>query len=127
MVVVLALQMPPPQKENTEPAVGAAVNVTNEPLVKFAVQVPPVTTPLLIEQLMPTGKLVTVPVPVPKPPEGTEGATVTGNVPDPLLNVAVTVVAADRVTVQVFAVPEQPPPLHPAKTDPGFGVSAKTT
>jgi hypothetical protein len=87
------------------------------------VQVPPLTTPLLIEQLIPAGALVTVPVPVPKPPEGTEGAMVTGKVPGPLLNVAVTVVLADTVTTHVFAVPLQPPPLHPPNTDPGFGVS----
>lgn len=78
-------------------------------------------------QLIFPSLLVTVPVPFPVPPETATGEIDSKKVPAPLLNVAVTVVAADRVTVQVFAVPEQPPPLHPAKTDPEFGVSAKTT
>jgi hypothetical protein len=36
------------------------------------------------------------------------------------LKVAVTVVAADSVTVQVL-VPVQPPPLHPANSEPAVG------
>lgn len=130
-VDITSVQVPvseqsPPQNEKTEPAAGVAVSVTSDPLEKLVVQVPPVTTPLVMEQFIPDGLLVTVPVPVPNPPDGAIAETVIGNVPVPLLNVAVTVVAADRVTVQVFAVPEHPPPLHPANTDPGFGVSAKT-
>jgi len=41
-------------------------------------------------------------------------------------NVAVTVVAALSVTVQV-PVPEQPPPLQPVKVEPAVGVAVKAT
>jgi len=41
-----------------------------------------------------------------------------------MANVAVTVVAALSVTVQV-PVPEQPPPLQPEKVDPAAGVAVK--
>ena len=37
-----------------------------------------------------------------------------------------TVVAADRVTVQE-PVPEAPPPLHPAKVEPVAGVAVSVT
>jgi hypothetical protein len=57
MVAVPVVQPVPDQPENVEPVVGAAVNVTNAPLLKEAEQVLP--------QLMPAGALVTVPVPVP--------------------------------------------------------------
>jgi hypothetical protein len=57
------------------------------------------------EQFIPAGLLVTVPVPVP------DSATVRLT---PALNVALTVSAADMVTVQVL-VPEQLPPQPPKK------------
>src|SRR5206468_3487317 len=50
-------QPPPLQPVKVEPATGVAVNVTAVPLVKLAEQVAP--------QLIPTGALVTVPLPVP--------------------------------------------------------------
>ena len=50
-------QPPPVQPVKVEPAAGAAVRVTAVPLVKLAEQVAP--------QLMLTGELVTVPLPVP--------------------------------------------------------------
>src|SRR5207249_2801682 len=50
-------QPPPVQPVKVEPATGVAVNVTAVPLVKLAEQVTP--------QLIPTGALVTVPLPVP--------------------------------------------------------------
>jgi hypothetical protein len=56
------------------------------------------------EQLIPAGVLVTVPVPPPA------SATVS---PRPVVKLAETVVAADRVTLQVL-VPVQPP-VHPPK------------
>src|SRR5262249_40578271 len=39
-------------------------------------------------------------------------------------NVAVTAVSALIVTVQGLIVPEHPPPLHPAKYEPGGGCAA---
>src|SRR5207244_2717488 len=42
------------------------------------------------------------------------------------LNVAVTVVAALKVTVQV-SVPEQPPPLQPVKIEPAAGAAVSVT
>jgi hypothetical protein len=57
MVTVPVVQPVPDQPENVEPVVGAAVNVTNAPLLKEAEQVLP--------QLMPAGAPVTVPVPLP--------------------------------------------------------------
>src|SRR5207253_10350120 len=50
-------QPPPVQPVKVEPAAGVAVNVTAVPLVKLAEQVAP--------QVIPTGALVTVPLPVP--------------------------------------------------------------
>jgi hypothetical protein len=73
-----------------------AVNVICELGAKAALHVP--------GQLIPAGLLVTVPVPVP------DSATVR---PMPALNVALTLSAADMVTVQVL-VPVQLP-LHPPK------------
>lgn len=45
----------------------------------------------------------------------------------PMLNVAVTVVSLDNVTVHVVAVPEQPPPDHPPNVDPVLGVAVSVT
>ena len=42
------------------------------------------------------------------------------------VNVAVTVVSALRVTMQV-PVPEQPPPLQPVKVEPAAGVAVRVT
>ena len=50
-------QPPPLQPVKVEPAAGVAVNVTAVPLAKLAEQVAP--------QVIPAGKLVTVPLPVP--------------------------------------------------------------
>jgi len=43
-----------------------------------------------------------------------------------MLKVAVTVVAAVSVTVQV-PVPEQPPPLQPSNVEPALGVAVSVT
>ena len=72
-------------------------------------------------ELMPAGELVTVPVPVPffETPKETGG-------PTKMSNCALTVVAALTVTTHV-PVPEQPPPLHPAKVEPAAGVAVNVT
>src|SRR3989442_27767 len=103
-------QRPPLQPVKVEPAAGAAVRVTAVPLEKLAEQVAP--------QVIPTGELVTVPLPVP--------ALLTVSAKVGSVNVAVTVVAALRVTVQV-PVPEHPPPLQPLKVEPAAGVAVNVT
>src|SRR5207253_3581355 len=103
-------QPPPAQPVKVEPAAGVAVNVTVVPLAKLAEQVAP--------QLIPAGELVTVPLPVP--------ALLTVSAKVGRAKVAVTVVAALRVTVQV-PVPEQPPPLQPAKMEPAAGAAVSVT
>jgi hypothetical protein len=103
------LQPPPLHPANTDPAPGAAVNVTTVPLVKLAAHVAP--------QSIPAGALVTVPVPAPA------FVTVSANVG---VNVAATDVAAVIVTTQI-PVPLQPPPLHPANTDPAPGAAVNVT
>src|SRR5205823_14797810 len=101
MVQVPVPEQPPPvQPVKVEPAAGVAVSVTVVPLAKLAVQVAP--------QLIPAGELVTVPLPVP--------ALLTVRATVGRAKVAVTVVAAPRVTVQV-PVPEHPPPLQPLKVE----------
>src|SRR5262249_11758285 len=87
---------------------GVAVSVTNVPPSNEAAQVAP--------QSIPGGSEVTVPVPDP----------LTVRVTACLVNVAVTAVAAFMVRVQA-PVPEQPPPLHPAKVDPVAGVAVSVT
>src|SRR5438067_1517807 len=67
---------------------------------------------------MPTGALVTVPLPVP--------AGVTVRVKVCSVKVAVTVVPAETVTTHV-PVPEQPPPLQPLKVEPAAGVAVSVT
>ena len=49
----------PPQLENVQPAEGVAISVTFVPLANESLQVP-----VLDEQLIPFGELVTVPLPV---------------------------------------------------------------
>src|SRR6058998_576540 len=103
-------QPPPLQPVKVEPAAGAAVSVTAVPLAKLAAQVAP--------QVMPAGLLVTVPAPVP--------ALETVSVKVCRVKVAVTVVAALRVTVQAPG-PEQPPPLQPVKVEPAAGAAVSVT
>src|SRR5207253_8560735 len=94
-------QPPPLQPLKVAPTAGVAVSVTAVPLAKLAVHVAP--------QVIPAGALVTVPLPVP--------ALLTVSAKVGRAKVAVTVVAALRVTVQV-SVPEQPPPVQPVKVEP---------
>src|SRR4029453_5565357 len=93
-----------------EPAAGVAVKVITVPLAYAAMQVEP--------HEMPAGLLVTVPIP--------GSALLTVSVKASRAKVAVTVVAALSVTVQV-PVPEQPPPLQPVKLEPAVGVAVKVT
>jgi len=102
-------QPPPLQPLKVEPAAGAAVSVTAVPLAKLAAQVTP--------QVMPVGLLVTLPAPVP----ALETVSVKVGV-----KVAVTVVAAEIVTVQAPG-PEQPPPLQPLKVEPAAGAAVSVT
>jgi hypothetical protein len=99
----------PSQLMNLEPTAGVAVRVITLPPAKFAEQVDP--------QPMPVGELDTVPL----PSLVTERARATPEA----LKVAVTVVAAFRVTVHV-AVPEQGPD-QPAKVEPAAGVAVRVT
>lgn len=126
---VVPKQPPPVQFAKVEPVAAVAVKFTIAPLAKLNVQAPlPVAIcPSERVQLIPAGVLVTVPVPFPVPPDTVAGEIASAKVPVPLLKVAVTVVFAVSVTLHVFAVPLQPPPLHPPKTDPEPGVSAKGT
>src|SRR5262249_61709334 len=101
---------PPLQPVKVEPAAGVAVNVTAVPIVKDVEQVVP--------QEIPVGALVTVPLPAP--------ALVTVSANDDCTKLAVTEVAAFTVTVQVLAVPVQPP-LQPVKVEPAAGVALNVT
>src|SRR5438094_943514 len=103
-------QPPPLQPLKVEPAAGVAVSVTAVPLVKLAEQVTP--------QLIPTGALVTVPLPVP--------ALLTVSAKLGTLKVAVTVVPAETATTHV-PVPEHPPPLQPVKVEPAAGAAVSVT
>jgi len=65
---------------------------------------------------MPVGTLATVPLPVP--------VLFTVRVKAWTVKVAVTIVAALRLTTQA-SVPEQPPPLQPVKVEPVAGVAVR--
>jgi len=108
-VVVVPLQAPP-QPLNRAWVPGIAVSVTDVPTLKLAEQPNP--------QSIPAGLLVTAPAAEPRVP--------TVNVTVLSANVAMTVVAALTVTVQV-PVPLHPPPLHPANTDPAAAMAVSIT
>lgn len=119
VIVQLAVpEQPPPLHPAKRPLAVDAFKVMLVPAGKLAEQVG--------SQLMPAGVLDTLPVPAPV----CILVTVSVNVPSPpppeALNVAVTVVFELRVTAQ-FPVPEQPPPLQPAKSEPEAGVAVKVT
>src|SRR5260370_27968983 len=103
-------QLPPLQPAKVEPPAGAAVSVTSVPLLYKAEHVAP--------QLIPAGLEVTVPLPDP--------VLLTESVNVWTLNVAVTVAAAFMVTAHL-PVPDQPPPLQPAKADPPAGAAVSVT
>src|SRR5439155_17705921 len=103
-------QPPPLQPSNVDPLAALAVSVTPVPLGYDAAHVAP--------QSIPAGAEVTAPAPVPDLP--------TVRVNCCTLKLAVTVVAAVGVTVQV-PVPEQPPPLQPSNVEPALGVAVSVT
>jgi hypothetical protein len=99
----------PLQPANAEPAAGAAARLTTAPEPKDAEQEVP--------QLIPVGKLVTVPMPVPdlltfRAKVGTK--------------VAVTATSEVKATEQV-PVPEHAEPLQPAKVDPAAATALRVT
>jgi len=106
VAVPLHAPLHPPK---TEPPAGAAVRVTSVPDAKLALHTCP--------QLIPAGLLLTVPDPVP--------ASVTLNVGDGELKVAVTVRLWVTVTLHVVA-PLQAPD-QPAKTEEPVGVAVRVT
>jgi hypothetical protein len=98
---------------NTEPPDGVAVNVTCVPLAKLPEQPS--------GQSIPSGELVTFPLPVP--------ASFTVNtkfIEVPAVKFATTVVACVIVTVQV-PVPSHGPAPQPANVDPFVGVAVRVT
>jgi hypothetical protein len=99
----------PPQPPKTDPVVGEAVRVTTVPETSVSEQSEP--------QLMPLGLLVTAPEPVPDLETLSVYEVGVGVGVEATLNVAVIVIGAFPVVVHEL-VPEQPPPLQPAKTDP---------
>lgn len=110
-VVVVPVQAPL-QPANTEPAAGAAVSVTDAPLLNAKLHSVP--------QLIPAGDEVTLPVPLPA------RVTVAVNVVVPdVLNVAVTARATVIETVHVL-VPVQAP-LQPANVEPLAAAAVSVT
>jgi len=107
--VPVPVQPPPLQPVNVEPVAGVALNVTAVPVVNDVEHVVP--------QEIPAGVLVTVPLPAP--------VFVTVSAKDDCTKLAVTVVGAFTVTVQVL-VPVQPP-LHPVKVEPAAAAAVSVT
>ena len=99
----------PLQPVKAEPAAGLAARLTTAPDPNVAEQ--------LVPQLIPTGVLDTVPVPVP------DLLTFSVNVGT---NVAETATSEVNVTVHE-PVPEQTEPLQPANTDPDAATGVKVT
>ena len=99
------------------PAEGEANTVMLVPAGKLAEHVDP--------QLIPAGVLVTVPFPEPLNDLVTETTKLLPPPPE-ALKVAVTVVLLVRWIVAV-PVPEVPPPLQPANTEPAAGVAVRVT
>ena len=103
----------PVQPANTEPDAGAAVSVTDTPLLNAKLHNVP--------QLMPAGDDVTVPLPLPA------RVTVAVNVVVPdALNVAVTARAAVIDTLHVAELPEHAP-LQPANVEPLAAAAVSVT
>jgi len=106
-VVVFPAQLPP-HPEKPKPFAGVALRETCVPEAKVAAQV--------CGQLIPSGALVTVPVPV----------SFTANWTWALANEAVTELPAFIVTMQVVVAPLQLP-AHPVKEEVVAAVSVRAT
>ena len=112
--LIVSAQFPVPEQSpdqpvNFEPAAALAVSVTGVPSLNCAEHVAP--------HLIPAGELVTPPEPFPD----LVTVSVRGGT-----KLAVTVVSELSATVQV-PVPEHPPPLQPAKTEPVSGAAVSVT
>src|SRR5438093_11251646 len=107
--IPVPLHPAPLQPLNTDPLAGVAVSVTDVPLANDALHVAP--------QLIPTGLLVTVPLPLP--------AFVTVRAYN-YVKLAFTACAASIVTKQI-PVPLHPPPLQPLNTNPLAAVALSVT
>lgn len=107
--VPVPLHTPPVHPANWYPAAGDAARMTLDPWLNAAVQ--------LLPQLMPVGAEPTEPEPV----RATVSTWVTGT------NVAVTPRAAFMFTVQLSALPLQPPPLQPENRFPLVAVAVSVT
>ena len=112
---VLVPVQSPLQPVNVLPAAAIALSVTDAPLAISVLHVP-------TRHTTPDGLLVTIPEPVP------ERVTPSGKVLVALVaNVAVTLFAADMLTVQVVpTAPAQAPP-HAVNVPPVVGVAVKVT
>jgi hypothetical protein len=110
---VAAVPVQAPDQLPNVPVAVVSLSVTTVPGAKLAEQVAVVA----VEQLIPAGLLVTVPVPPP--------ASVTVS-PKPVVKLSLTSVGALIVRVHTL-VPEQPPPLHPAKKKPVPAVAVRVT
>jgi hypothetical protein len=104
------LQPPPLQPANVEPDAAVAVSVTLVPAAYASEQ--------SVEQLMPAGLLVTVPLPI--------RLTVNVTGVEVAVNVAVIEVLTVILRIQL-PVPLHPPPLQPANVDPDAGVAVSVT
>jgi hypothetical protein len=111
--VPVPVQPPPLQPVKVEPVDGTAVKVTEVPELNEALQVLPQVTPVGLEMTLP--EPVPVLVTLRRYAVGALWA-----------NVAVTLRAAVMLTVQVVAVPAQPP-LQPVKVEPVDGTAVKVT
>jgi hypothetical protein len=104
----------PPQEVKEAPAVGVAVSVTADPVGR-----------LTLHAAEPLPHWIPPPVTVPLPTTDTERGTV-GPPPPPVVNVAITDLAAVIWTVQVGIVPLQAPPQL-TKVAPAAGVAVRVT
>jgi hypothetical protein len=111
--VVVVPEHAPPQPENEAPDPGMAVSVTLVPAATLSVQ-----------SVLPPPHAMPEPVTAPSPVTDTVSAKVEPVVPP--VNVALTLRAADIVTVQVVVVPKHAP-LQPENEAPELGVAVSVT